>query len=287
MFKSSFLSCFAASFLSLFFVATSQTNAQVNVRQLLDKMYASMSNAKNYSYEMYSKERFGTKYFERDMLFRINETPKKVYAKDLKDGVEILYAKGWNSDKAYINPNGFPWTNVSFSVYNGRVRADNHHLVTTAGFAFTKRLLQRTEATILKKGKKIEEFFSITGETEFDGRTCYKFNMEYKDFAVVDYTVPKDIDLEALALDLDVPEYWVKERNKLEYGIVKAGKVLKVPTSYAKKVIFYIDKKTFLPIAQLLYDDQGLYEKYEYRKMTINFTPAKGEWTDDCSSYGF
>jgi outer membrane lipoprotein-sorting protein len=287
MIRFNFLSYFAFAAVSLFSFNASQVQAQITVRAALDKMYASMSNAKNYSYEMYSKERFGAKYMERDMLFKINETPKKVYAKDLKEGVEILHVKGWNSDKAYINPNGFPWINVSFSIYSSRVRADNHHLLTTAGFAFTKRLLQRTEAKILKNGRKIEDHFTITGETQFDGKTCYKLNMEYADYAVIDYKVSQNIDLEALCLDLDVPEYWVKERNKLDYGTIKAGTTIKIPTTYAKKVVFYIDKSTFLPVAQLLYDDQGLYEKYEYRKLTVNFAPAKGEWTDDCSVYGF
>jgi hypothetical protein len=287
MIRFNFLSFFAFTCISLLSFKASQVQAQITVRAALDKMYASMSNAKNYSYEMYSKERFGTKYFERDMFFKINETPKKVYAKDLKEGVEILYVKGWNDDKAYINPNGFPWTNVSFSIYSSRVRADNHHLLSTAGFAFTKRLLQRTETKILSSGRKIEDHFSITGEIQFDGKACYKLNMEYADYAVVDYKVTKNIDLETLCLELEVPEYWVKERNKLDYGTIKAGTTIKVPTTYAKKVVFYIEKSSCLPVVQLLYDDQGLYEKYEYRKLNVNFAPAKGEWTDDCSVYGF
>lgn len=277
------LACLLA-FLSLANNLQAQT---VTVRMILDKMYAAFSGAKHYAYQMYSKERFGDTYFERDMYFKIQESPKKIYGKDEKDGVELLYVKGWNDDKVFINPNGFPWTNLSFSVYNGRVRENNHHLLTVAGFAFTHKLLKRTEEKIIKGGRKIEEFFTYTGDVKFDGHDCYKLNMEHKDFRYVEYKVPADIDLEKLCLDLEIPEFLTKEKNKLDYGKVRAGTVLQIPTSYAKQVVFYIDKKTFLPRVQLLYDDKGLYEKYEYRNIKVNFTPAPNEWTPECEAYGF
>ncbi len=267
-----------------------QTRVQaqsVSVRMILDKMYAAFGSAKHYAYQMYSKERFGDKYFERDMYFKIHDSPRKIYGKDEKDGVELLYVKGWNDDKVFINPNGFPWTNVSFSIYNSRVREDNHHLLTTAGFAFTGKLLKETEAKIVKGGRKIEEFFTYTGDVKFEGHDCYKLNMEHKDFKFIDYKVPADIELEKLCLDLGIPEYLTKERNNLPYGKVRAGTVLQIPSSYAKQVVFYVDKKLFLPRVQLLYDDKGLYEKYEYRNIKVNFTPAPNEWTPECEAYGF
>ncbi len=261
--------------------------AQIPVRTLLDNMHNAIASVKKVSFEMYSKERFGGKYIEKDMLFKIHETPKKVYMKDLKDGIELLYVNGWNDNEVYINPNGFPWTNVSFAITNSRVRDESHHLVTSAGFGFTSKLLKRTEEEVKKRGEAPEKYFSIQGETDFDGRKCYKLYMEYKDFKYQSYTVTKDEDLHALCERLCVPEFAVKEYNKIGFGKVKAGKVLQIPSAYAQKVVFFIDKQTFLPVVQMLYDDKGLYEKYEYRKLQVNPSFPAEEWTTKCTSYGF
>ena len=266
---------------------SAQAQQNITIRQLLDNMYKSISNTKTYAFDMTSKERFHGKYVETNMHFRINESPKKIYAKDLKTGLEILYAQGWNNNKLYVNTNGAPWFNVSVAPNGSQARKDNHHMVTTSGFAFTKELLQKTEKMVLARGEKVEDFLSIQGETTFDGRACYKVNMEYKEYSTKKHKVTKDIDLTQLCLDLCVPEYWVKERNNISFGIVKAGKELIVPTSYAKKVIFYVDKQNFLPLVQLLYDDKDLYEKYEYRNLQTNYKPVVGEWTENCKDYDF
>ncbi len=272
----------------LFLVAQFSLSAQtMTARLILDDMYAAFSKLKRYSYEMSSKERFGSKYLEKEMLFKINESPKKVYAKDKIEGVEIMYVQGWNNNKVYINPNGFPWTNLSFEVSSSRVREESHHLLTTAGFAFTEKLLRRTEQEIKTNNRKLEEFFTYMGDTEFDGRPCYKLFMEYKDYRWKNHTVAKDQDLAALCMELGVPEFAVKERNNLDYGKVRAGKTIQVPSAYAKKVVFFISKQSKLPLVQLLYDDKDLYEKYEYRNMQINPSFPADEFTENCSSYGF
>jgi outer membrane lipoprotein-sorting protein len=262
--------------------------AQMDTRTLLNKMYAAIDGAKQYSYEMHSKERFGKKYLEKKMHFRINENPKKIYMKDLESGVELLYAQGWNENKAYINPNGFPWTNVSFSIYNSRVRQDNHHIVTRAGFAFTGQLFRLIEAEIKKQGGDFNKIFSYKGETDWNGRKCYRLYIENKDYQIVNHTVDKAESLEAFALRKGVPEFKVMELNNLGYGAsLKVGQSIKIPNSYAKEVILLIDKENFLPIVQMLYDENDLYEKYEYHKLNLRPNFSSTEFTTQCASYGF
>lgn len=277
-----------AALLLLFAAAMPTLSAQkITPRQLLDKMYTAITNAKTMSFELYSEERFDGKMEKKTIDFRLCESPKKIYLKNQADGIELLYAQGTNNNKVLINPNGFPWINLSLSLYNDKVRDKNHHLLTTAGYAFTQKLVKKIEEEIKKQKKELDEIFAYKGDIEFEGRSCYKLEMETKDYKWSAYTVPADEDLEKLTLRLNIPEYAVKERNKLSYGTVKAGKVIQIPNAYAQKCVFYIDKQNHLPIVQLLYDDKGLYEKFEYRKMQINPKFAANEWTTECSSYGF
>jgi outer membrane lipoprotein-sorting protein len=66
-----------------------------------------------------------------------------------------------------------------------------------------------------------------------------------------------------------------------------AGKTIKVPTSYAKKSTIYINQTNFYPIFQEMYDDKGLYEKYEYSGLKVNPVFKADEFTEDFSEYNF
>ena len=273
--------------LCLMGLALAQAQAQ-DVRQVLDKMYAAMSNAKVYSYDMHSKERLNGKYFERKMFTKINEKPKKIYMKNIDDGVEILYVDGWNSNKAFINPNGFPWTNVSLDLNNSRVRADGHHIMTRAGFEFTLQLMKKIEKEIALKGESITQYFSLKGTSNMLGKNCYRLCIDYPTYQIITHKVVKTQEVGELALELNVPEYKILELNKLTYGDkVKVGQTIKVPNAYAKQVVFYVDTQTYLPIVQMLYDEQDLYEKYEYRNLMLNPKLSPNEWTTQCAGYGF
>jgi outer membrane lipoprotein-sorting protein len=83
-------------------------------------------------------------------------------------------------------------------------------------------------------------------------------------------------------------DFLIKEKNNLSYNrTIKKGTKLQVPTAYAKKVVVYIDTKTFLPVCQMLFDDKGLLEKYEYKKISTYPKFSSSEFTTECSHYGF
>lgn len=256
---------------------------------IVDKMSDALENTSKMTYDIYLKERFGSTYVEKEMHFRVNENPRKVYAKNLEDGVEILYVTGWNNDKAYINPNGFPWVNVSFDIYNDRMTKEAHHLISDAGFELSSSMITNFRNRIEQEGKNFDDHFSYKGETTWDGKSCYKIYMDDPNYGYTTYTVTRDETLHQLANRLGVPAHKIQEKNggKLPYQKSLKGRSLTVPTSYAKQVIFFVDKTTYLPLVQMVYDDKGLYEKYEYRNLDISPSLYTNEWTDDCSSYGF
>ncbi|BDS11713.1 DUF1571 domain-containing protein [Aureispira anguillae] len=277
-----------SSILLLSFCSIVSVSAQDAVT-IIGKMRTAISKINKSSFELHSKERFGDKYVYKKMKFHMQESPKKVYMKDLEKGVELLYVVGWNNNKGYINPNGFPWINVSLSVYDSKVVAENHHTVDDAGLGFVNTLLNGFESTVEKAGKEKSSLYTYKGDVTYEGRSCYKiYIVPPTEFKYISYTTKRDQNLMQLSRRIVASDFLMKEKNRLSYTrTIKKGTTLTVPNAYAKKVIVYIDKKTYMPVVQMLYDEKGLFEKYEYKNISLYPKFASNEFTTDCASYGF
>lgn len=264
-------------------------NAQAqDARSIVNKMYVAYSQLKQYSFTMHSKERFGEHYLEKKMKFNINESPLKVYMKDQDSGVELLYVSGWNGNKAFVNPNGFPWMNLSFKINDFNVIKESHHFVTDSGFGMTINLMRTTEQKIKDKGEKFEDYFVYKGEVDWNGMKCYKLIVQKKDFQYVTHTATKDELLMDLCSRLCVPEYLVAGKNKIPHGgSVKTGKAITVPNAFAKEVVLYVDKVSYMPVVQMVYDEKGLYEQYEFKNLATTPSFHSDEFDSECSCYGF
>ena len=275
------------SFFALLFLFGTVLNAQ-SLRSVLDKMYIAIGTANLMSYEMTSSERIGAKMVTKNMSFKVQISPRKVYMKDKDSGVELLYVSGWNNNMPYINPNGFPWVNVSLDMQSARVRADGHHPVTHAGFNYLLTQMKNTEKLIAKEGEKLENIIKIEGNFTWNGRNTTKVVLTNPDFKFIDYTCTQAETLFNLCERINVSEYMVMEKNNLGYGAkVQQGKVIKIPNAFAKKVEIYIDKESNLPIYQIVHDDKGVFEKFEFKNLKINPQLSSGEFTSQCASYGF
>jgi outer membrane lipoprotein-sorting protein len=258
------------------------------LRSTLDKMYNAIGSIQTMSYDMTSQERINGKMVVKNMKFKIQISPRKVYMKDKDSGVELLYVSGWNSNQAYINPNGFPWMNVSFDINNSKVRADGHHPVTHAGFAYLSTLMRHTEKLILQAGMKVEDRIKIASDVTWNGRSCTRIVMEDPNFKFVTHTCTQSETLFEMCERLNFSEYMIMEKNKLGYGAkVSKGTTLQVPSAFAKKVELYIDKANNLPVAQFIYDQTGLFEKFEFKNLVLSPKLEAKEWTTQCASYGF
>lgn len=269
-----------------FLCSSSTLNAPTRV--VLDKMYNAIDRASHVSYNMESSERMNGKLIKKKMKFKVKHSPKKVYMKDSDTGVELLYVQGWNNNNAYINPNGFPWMNVNLGIFSHRVRKDGHHTVLHAGFSYVNTLMRAVEKDIVQRGGKVEDYIKVGADVTWNGRSCYKLVLENTRFAYKSYRCSKSETIYALSERLKLSEYMIMEKNGMGFGAkVKAGQIIKIPNSFAKKVIFYVDKTTYMPICQMIYDDQGLFEKYAFSNVKVNPSVSSNEWTTNCSSYGF
>ncbi len=273
--------------LSLLFVAAYICLQAQTARSVVGNMLTAIDNANTLTFTMVTKERFGKTYENAKMDIRMQVEPHRVYMKQYypNEGVEILWKKGENNGKALVNPNGFPYINVSLSPYGSRMRKGNHHVLTDTGF---KHLAGIIKHGVEAAGEQFEQHFILDGTVNKGGKTCYKLIMTMPDFTYESYTLRKDEYLVDIARRKYISEHMIAEVNDISlYDKVRAGTTLKVPNFYAKKTVFYIDQTTMFPVTQEIYDDKGLYEEYIFSNLVLNPTFSSNEFTEDCKLYGF
>jgi len=270
--------------LSVLFLCV-QIHAQT-AREVLEDMLTTIDEIQTSSFTLKMKERFGNQYLESKNDIKILEQPLSIYMKQYypNDGIEIVWIEGQNSNKALINPNGFPYINISLSPYGSRMRKGNHHSMLTAGFKPPADILRHSINKVLGSNAPDEDYekYLTLEETTMLGKNCYKVTLRQDDFQYEKYTLPKDMYLRDIANKNRVSEHMLMEVNGItHYSKVKTGTTILVPNYYAKTTIFYIDKYSMLPIRQEIYDDKGLYEDYEFTNIVINPQFAAKEFTLD------
>ena len=60
-----------------------------------------------------------------------------------------------------------------------------------------------------------------------------------------------------------------------------------ITSLYSKKSVLYIDEENYFPIYQLIYDENGLFEKYIYTKLILNKEIQPEEFNRDYKDYNF
>jgi hypothetical protein len=253
----------------------------------IDKMLNAIDQVKFVKFMIKSKERFGQQYLDHHNFMKIYQSPFQVYLKDQSNGVEVLYIDGWNSNKCYINPNGFPWTNVSFSPLADRVRQDQHHTIFEAGFWYLGRTMRALIKRIETEKRDYNRHFQYLGESSWGGVSYYKLSLVNDEFAYENYTLTKDETPRDIAQRLNLNDALIEAKNNIGHGKLKAGTTIKIPNTFAKKVELFLDKKTFLPHIQVVYDENGLFEQYEMYNVEINPYFAPDEFSTSNKNFGF
>ena len=127
------------------------------------------------------------------------------------------------------------------------------------------------------------------GNVDWQGRPAIHIEMANPDYHYTTYHVQMGEDLNSIAKKLNINEYAILELNEEVdfYDDVSPGQELKVPSSYAKKMVLYIDQGYMLPLVIKVFDGTGLFEQYAYSKFILNPAFEKGEFTSDYNDYGF
>ncbi|MCH8331821.1 MAG: LysM peptidoglycan-binding domain-containing protein [Bacteroidetes bacterium] len=140
-----------------------------------------------------------------------------------------------------------------------------------------------------KYNDSLTKLVTIEKDIRWDDRECYQVNVEISNFGYVDYIVKKGERLEDIARAKNISEYIIIEENEDidDHKDVKEGQLIIIPTDYAKKMVFFIDKKRFIPLVIPAYDDKGLFEEYKYLGVRLNTMIPEEEFSKNYDDYGF
>jgi hypothetical protein len=214
---------------------------------------------------------------------KLQVNPRKLYFVNRKKKLEILFIQGQNNNKALVKSGMVP--NISLDPNGNIMRKNQHYTINEIGFEAIARAVNLT----ISKDKDGAKNFLYLGKVKKFTHNCYLIQYENAGYGYTDYTVGANETVTSIAYKLRVNDYLIRNKNDLlnDFGYIKAGTKLKVPTLYCKKAVIFVDEKMLLPISASLYDDEGLFESYEFPLMDVNPLIKEEEFTKNYKGYGF
>lgn len=274
----------------LFFLCkTSLVISQVNAAaDIIPRMLSAAEHVRTLTFKLKKAERVNGKMVTGEQDVKYQHAPRKTYAylHSPSKGTEVLWIAEANNGKVLVKPTSFPYISVSLSPYGSILRKNNHHTVHEIGFDYVAAIVR---SITQKSGDQFNTYFQFLGEVVFDNRPCFKLLIDYTPYQYTTYTVQAGEDLPAIAKKLLISDFMIMEINPDldDYDDVKAGQQIKVPNAYARKTILYIDKETYLPVVQKMYDEKGLFSQYEFYNLRLNPMLASEEFSPDYHAYDF
>lgn len=258
---------------------------EVKPAHILHQMLDSIKNVKTLRIKVKSLERIEKKFLSANSEIKLQTQPRKVYFQNKFKKLEILYNSEKFGTKAVVKPHVFPYITLTLDPTGNIMRKNQHYTINELGYGF----IGISVALTIKKDKDGINNFTYHGKYMKEGYNCYFLEYENKSYAYTDYIVSERETATSIAYKLCVNDYLLRYKNDLlnDFGYLKKGTVLKVPTLYCKKAVLYIDDKMLLPVSLSLYDDEGIFESYDFADIIINKPIKEEEFTKDYPGYGF
>lgn len=269
----------------LIFFAGGRHKSAPSCREIVGHFLDSIKHVKTQRCDVKSIENINGHLHLAESTIKINFNPKMIYFKSVIKGNELLWVHGKNKGNAVVHSRSFP-VNLDLDPYGSIMRKDNHHTIFDLGFPYIGSIVANT---IVKWPKDFDKHFSYAGTIIWNHVECHQLIISFPEYKYVEYTVTKGETVNSIANKLSTSDYKIRNKNGLHsyYGSIKEGKKLLVPTPYANKVVLYIDKKTYMPINVKIYDEEGLFESYEFFNVKINTTFTSDEFSEKFKGYGF
>ncbi|MEO6306061.1 MAG: DUF1571 domain-containing protein [Bacteroidia bacterium] len=264
---------------------SSRTSKDIKPAKILHQMYDSIKNIKTLRVKVSGLERMDKKYNTSKSEYKVLTSPRKIYLNNTEKKIEILYNPELYGSKALVKPHTFPYLTISLDPTGSMMRKNQHYSINEVGYGYIGTAIALT----ISKDKNGMENFVYLGKTNKNGHICYLLEYENKNYAYMDYIVGDKETASGLASKLSVNDFLLRDKNGLvnDFGYIKKGTVLKVPTLYCKKAILFVDEKLFLPISIALFDDAGLFESYDYANIIINKPFKDDDFKRENKDYNF
>lgn len=251
----------------LLFLSTSIFCQSPTLGAIINKLEGSIQQLSNYQFDFSSRERFSDGYTEGSGTVQLYFDPvviKMIQTAPLKD-TELLYDSSKDKDKILVKPKGLP-KGLLLSPNAPKIRKHSHHSILDIGFQNVLDFLKHSQTVY---GDQFEQMVTVQPAKTLDGKSCLLLSINLTDEAVTEQiTIEQTTSLQELAKQRHISEYKIMELNNLKsYRKITAGTTLKLPKHYAHSIDLFLDNSTFLPITQIIYDESGLLEHYDYRNI--------------------
>ena len=224
----------------------------------------------------------------KKLQVKLKTHPKQIYIYCIQpdSSAEVLWKPAEMKNEALVNPNGFPYINLKLDLYSSTLRKDDHHTIKELGFDYIYSMVTHIKN---KLGDKFYSYLSIADTIQKDGRKLARIVFDYTDFAYIPYIIKKGENATTIAIMNDINEYMIvcANKNVKDFHDVKEGQQIVIPNCFGRKIIFGIDVETKLPLLQEVYDEKGLFERYELNNFILNPKFAEDEFTPDFKDYHF
>ncbi|HMT29795.1 MAG TPA: LysM peptidoglycan-binding domain-containing protein [Bacteroidia bacterium] len=272
------------------FLMTSVSEAQLlhPPADLYNKMMRGIENVRTATYVLTLNERVFDKKIKCEYLVKLQTNPQKIYTYLINPnpGAEALYVDGTNSGKILVNPNSFPYVTLNLSVNSMLLRKHHQYTMLQLGFQYLHDMLKQYS---IKDSIDFYKSMSVKEDIVFEKREYHVLEINNPGFAYINYKVLPGENVTQIARKVLCNDHMILELNReiKDYDDVKAGQIIKVPNSFAKRIIFYIDKVNHLPLVQSIYDDQGLYTRIYFSSFVLNPLIKDEEFSRSYSKYNF
>ncbi|MAP01285.1 MAG: hypothetical protein CMD01_00505 [Flavobacteriales bacterium] len=273
----------------VFISSSPNLNAQkISTKELIKKMHDGIAKYRHLRFTLYRSERVDGEQVIGSFNGKLCMDPFMIYIKNMvpNEGSELLYKEGENNNKAWVNPDIFPYITMSFYPESNLLKAGGHHTLKDAGFDLLDEIFRSYEKTYKDE---LFNYISNKGLVKWNNSNYYKVILNYPDYKIETYRTKENESLLKIAKNKLLNAYKLTELNPSykENKTIPEGKDIAIPNAYAKRFIMYIDSKTFLPLYQEIYDEIGLYEKYVYKNVVFEEQIPKEEFSIDYKEYGF
>ncbi len=268
----------------LFTVFSFRNNNDIKPAHILRQMYDSIRHVKTIRQHVSALERIDRKFLSAKSELKLQVNPRKLYFINREKKLEVLF-NSEESRKAVVKPHVFPYLTISLEPQGNIMRKNQHYTINELGYEF----IGKSIAFTLNKDKEGVNNFSYHGKLVKNGYNCYFLEYENKTYSYTTYVVGEKETATSISYKLCVNDYLLRDKNGLlnDFGYLKKGRHLQVPTLYCKRAILYIDEKLMLPVSISLYDDTGLFESYDYTFIEINKPFKSDEFSRSFKEYGF
>lgn len=246
-----------------------------------------MDNVQNARYHLDMTERIHDEYQRNHYLIKMQVKPYKVYSLSYttNKGAEALYVQGDNNDEVLVNPNRMPWFNLNLDKYSMLIRKGHQFTIMQTGFVYINSTLQNYYR---RDTKKFLNLISLLNDTTCDNKSCYRLQIDFAEFKWISYIPKQNETFSTIAAKYVLNDYMIMERNgKNSFNDVTPNHPIIIPNAFARKIVLTIDKKTMLPIEQIIYDDKGLCSYIIFKSLAVNVPFAHDEFTKNFKGYGF